>query len=64
MTSTVRQRKAFNFSEDGEKIEDEGHILDEQEQEGIIDELRQAAKRSNHNSTVAITGILVLGIVS
>ncbi|KAG9097090.1 hypothetical protein FRC06_007977 [Ceratobasidium sp. 370] len=64
MTSTVRQRKAFAFSEDGEIIEDESRVLDEQEQEEIIDELRQAAKRSNDNMTMAITGMLVLGIVS
>ncbi|KAG8687748.1 hypothetical protein FRC08_011823 [Ceratobasidium sp. 394] len=64
MTSTVRQRKAFAFSEDGENVEGENRILDEQEQEEIIDELRQAAKRSNDNLTMVITGILVIGIVS
>ncbi|KAG8702688.1 hypothetical protein FRC12_008686 [Ceratobasidium sp. 428] len=64
MTSTVRQRKVFTFSEDGDKTEDEARILDEQEQEDIVDELRQAAKRSNDSLARAITGILVLGIIS
>ncbi|KAG9119023.1 hypothetical protein FRC07_006171, partial [Ceratobasidium sp. 392] len=51
MTSTVRQRKTFALSEDGDKIEEENRILDEQEQEDIIKELREAAKRSNDSLT-------------
>ncbi|QRV77684.1 hypothetical protein RhiJN_05699 [Ceratobasidium sp. AG-Ba] len=63
MSSTIRRRKAFGFSEDGAR-EDENRVLDEQEQEEVIDGLREAARRSNDSLTRVIAGILILGIVS
>ncbi|KAI0335871.1 hypothetical protein GY45DRAFT_1239731 [Cubamyces sp. BRFM 1775] len=42
--SEIRQRVPFRFSEEGDQ---DNHILDEQEQEELIDRLRQASSSSN-----------------
>ncbi|CUA68774.1 hypothetical protein RSOLAG22IIIB_03634 [Rhizoctonia solani] len=63
MTSTVRQRRAFGFSDDGEGVAEENTVLDPQEQEEIIHNLREAARHSNENSARAISVILGVGVI-
>ncbi|KAF8606833.1 hypothetical protein BDV93DRAFT_520456 [Ceratobasidium sp. AG-I] len=62
MASTVRQRKTFAFSDDGDKELDDNLILDEQEQENVINDLRQAARQSNEQTVWVISGVLGMGI--
>ncbi|PIL22516.1 hypothetical protein GSI_15205 [Ganoderma sinense ZZ0214-1] len=54
MTTAVRQRVPFRFSEDGNL---EGRTLDEQEQEEVIDRLR---KQNEDSDTIYYTGLQVL----
>ncbi|ELU38245.1 hypothetical protein AG1IA_07706 [Rhizoctonia solani AG-1 IA] len=63
MASTIRQRKTFGFSDDGDGIAEDNQVLDPQEQEEIIHDLREAARRSNESSARAIAAILVIGVV-
>ncbi|KAH7336981.1 hypothetical protein B0J17DRAFT_665707 [Rhizoctonia solani] len=63
MASTVRQRKTFGFSDDGDGTTESNLVLDPQEQEEIIHGLREAAKHSNENSARAIAAILAVGII-
>ncbi|CAE6448396.1 hypothetical protein ACGC1H_005532 [Rhizoctonia solani] len=63
MASTVRQRRTFGFSEDGDGVTEDSLVLDPQEQEEIIHNLREAAKNSNKNSTRTIAAIIVVGTI-
>ncbi|KDN45368.1 hypothetical protein RSAG8_04955, partial [Rhizoctonia solani AG-8 WAC10335] len=63
MASTVRQRRTFGFSDDGDGTTEANLVLDPQEQEEVIDNLRQAAKYSNEKSARAIAAILAVGVI-
>ncbi|KAJ1303329.1 hypothetical protein OPQ81_011525 [Rhizoctonia solani] len=63
MANTVRQRRTFGFSSDGDEIPQDNLVLDSQEQEEIIHDLREAARHSNENSARAIAGILAAGVI-
>ncbi|KAM5533471.1 hypothetical protein V8D89_012909 [Ganoderma adspersum] len=54
MTTAIRQRVPFRFSEDGDS---DGRVLDEQEQEEVIDRLR---KQNEDSNTVYYTGLQVV----
>ncbi|KAG8732859.1 hypothetical protein FRC11_010458 [Ceratobasidium sp. 423] len=63
MASTVRQRRTFGFSDDGDGLTEDNLVLDPQEQEEIIHDLREAARHSNENSARAIAAILAVGVI-
>ncbi|KAI0372190.1 hypothetical protein BV20DRAFT_940340 [Pilatotrama ljubarskyi] len=56
----MRQRIPFRFSEDGEQ---EGHIMDEQEQDQVIDRLRQESVSSNTTYLLGLQAVVGLSIV-
>ncbi|KDN45365.1 hypothetical protein RSAG8_04952, partial [Rhizoctonia solani AG-8 WAC10335] len=62
MASTIRQRRTFGFSDDGDGTTEANLVLDPQEQEEVIDNLREAAKYSNEKSARAIAAILAVGV--
>ncbi|KAI0712144.1 hypothetical protein C8Q76DRAFT_622003 [Earliella scabrosa] len=60
MATAVRQRVPFRFSEDDEQ---DGHILDEQEQEELIGRLRQESETSNSIYYMGLQVVLGLSLL-
>ncbi|KAI0754993.1 hypothetical protein C8Q80DRAFT_1142322 [Daedaleopsis nitida] len=60
MSTAVRQRVPFRFSEDGE---DDGRILDEQEQEEVIGRLRKENEDSNAAYHIALQIVIGLSFI-
>ncbi|KAI0648034.1 hypothetical protein C8Q79DRAFT_548549 [Trametes meyenii] len=58
--TAVRQRIPFRFSEDEGS---EGHILDEQEQEEVIERLREQSAGSNTVYLIGLQGVIGLSIL-
>ncbi|KAF5382561.1 hypothetical protein D9615_002868 [Tricholomella constricta] len=57
---TVRKRNPFRDSDVGDSVEDEKRILDEQEQEALIQKLKETNKSSTKRSLTVLQAILVL----
>ncbi|KAI9058389.1 hypothetical protein FKP32DRAFT_1614849 [Trametes sanguinea] len=60
MTTAVRQRTPFRFSEDDEQ---DDHVLDEQEQEKVIDRLRQQSANSNAMYSLGLQTVVGLSLL-
>ncbi|CAE7109395.1 unnamed protein product [Rhizoctonia solani] len=63
MDGTIRQRKTYAFSGDGDSTTEDNLVLDPQEQEEIIHDLRETTRHSNESSARAIVVILAIGII-
>ncbi|KAI0354992.1 hypothetical protein OH77DRAFT_1404123 [Trametes cingulata] len=58
--AAIRQRVPFRYSEDGEQ---EGHVLNEQEQEEVIERLRQESAGSNAAYLVGLQAVIGLSFL-